>query len=100
MCKKINNKKCPNTKIDKCMLNLIKMLNIALCEDQHTVVACCCGHGKYPMTLIIKEEIYINGKHAGFKIREWFSDVLIPRKKKFYKRDKQGHYYIPEVKKS
>lgn len=51
-------------------------------------LACCCGHGKYPMTIIFKR---------GDFNTEVFSGVTINRKKRFYKRDKQGYYYIPEV---
>ena len=31
------------------------------------------------------------------QIFDLISEVDIPRKKKFYKKDKQGYYYIPEV---
>ena len=66
------------------------MFNLELSLDKNrTIVACCCGHGKYPMTIIIEG---INGNHF-----DLVSGVSIPRKKRFYKRDKQGYYYIPEV---
>ena len=87
----------PNSRIDHCMVELINMLNMALCEDEYTAVACCCGHGKYRMSLLVREEIYVKGTHTGFQVREWFSNLIISRKRKFYKRDKQGYYYIPEL---
>ena len=31
------------------------------------------------------------------KVFELFSGKLINRKKRFYKKDKEGYYYIPEV---
>lgn len=53
-------------------------------------VACCCGHGKYPMSIVIRDNL---------GVYELFSGKEIPRKKKFYKRDGDGYYYIPEVSK-
>ena len=51
-------------------------------------LACCCGHGKYPMSVVIKHDE---------EALELFSGSLLFRKSKFYKKDKQGYYYIPEV---
>ena len=79
MCKKTQFKYCPST-IDKCMRNIIKIIP--------GTFACCCGHGKYPMTIVCD--------WAG-TIFEIMSYTEIPRKRKFYKKDKQGYYYIPEV---
>ena len=83
MCK--FNPKNEGRRIDPCMRILIKNLNIYTTLN---IKACCCGHGKYPMTLLIKfdEEMI-----------DLISGKIIPRKKKFYKKDKQGYYYIPEV---
>jgi len=78
MCKKL---KGIHNRIDKCMKNIIKIIP--------GTFGCCCGHGKYPMTIILKNV------HGEFY--EAFSDKIIPRKRKFYKKDKQGYYYIPEV---
>ena len=54
------------------------------------IVACCCGHGKYTPSIIIQ-----------WGIKDYFVDIYsgfsIPRKKKFYKYDKQGYPYIPET---
>ncbi len=79
--------KTSNTQIDKCMRNLIEFI------DDHSnrieVRACCCGHYKYPMSIIVKNlqtgEMY-----------DLMSGRNIPRKRNFYKRDKQGYYYIQE----
>ena len=71
-------------KADGCMANLIKLLNS---KDLRTL-GCCCGHGKYPMTIIAEDE---NG------IFEVVSDKDIPRKKRFYRKDGEGYYYVPEV---
>jgi len=81
MCK---HTKSSNKKIDVCMVNLIKALN----SSDHKVLACCCGHGKYPMTIIVKS--YGN-------IFELISGKAIFRKSRFYVKDKDGLYYVPEV---
>jgi len=82
-----------NSRIDKCMTTLVKNLNRLLesLKDGYRVKACCCGHGKYPMTIIVRTKY---GHHFDF-----CSDYLIPRIKKFYKKDSEGYYYIPEVSK-
>jgi hypothetical protein len=48
----------------------------------------CCGHQKYPQTIVIEKD----GKAV-----EFFSGVTIPRKKRFYRRDSEGRFFIPEV---
>ncbi len=85
MCKK--RKGCPNT-VDKCMRDYINSLSYSLFFK---TVACCCGHGKYSPTVICRD---INGR-----VFDLMSDAVIPRKRRFYRKDKQGFYYIPEVKK-
>ncbi len=84
MCKKDQFKYCPS-RIDKCMVNLIGFLN----RIGIKTLACCCGHGKYPMTIVVETKIGLR--------QEIFSDKLIPRKRNLYKKDKQGYYYIPET---
>jgi hypothetical protein len=68
------------------MKNLIRVLKNAGFD----VRACCCGHFKYSMTIVCFNKIL--NKHF---------DLLtlkdIPRGTKFYKKDKQGYYFIPEV---
>ena len=85
MCKKANYK-IPNPRIDKCMRKLIKYLNSLNVKTK----SCCCGHGKYPMTIVIETPL-------SKKPFEVLHKIHIPRKRKFYKRDKDGYYYIPEV---
>lgn len=77
-----------DTRIDPCMRNAIWVLNKRLGVK---TIMCCCGHKRYSMSILIKDKL---------GVYELFSGVDFPRKqKKFYKRDKQGYYYIPEVKK-
>jgi hypothetical protein len=91
MCKVKKYKNTSNTRIDDCIKKFVEYLTAYL---PHEVVACCCGHGKYPMSLIV--EIY-NKKSGERTFLEVFSNKIIPRTKNFYKRDKEGYYYIPEL---
>jgi len=77
-----------DTRIDPCMKCFIDYFN-SYCADRLTILACCCGHSKYPMSLVVKDK--------NNNIFEMFSGIEIPRPVRFYKRDKQGYYYIPEV---
>ena len=90
MCKKRNSKiligwNGKPFKVDECLQHLIVVLN----KPNYRTLGCCCGHGKYPMTIIVKL--------ADDRIMEIMSMTEIPRKKRFYLKDKQGYYYIPEV---
>ncbi len=85
MCK--FNPKNDSRRIDPCMRKFIEGLNLSFSRNVRTM-ACCCGHGKYPMTIIVQD--------YGM-VWDLVSGMVIPRKKRFYKKDKQGYYYIPEV---
>ena len=87
MCKKTNYK-IPNPRIDKCLRNLIEILQ---CRGVVTV-ASCCGHNKYPMSIVIKQGF--ENKPYNFEI---MSGKVIPRKRNIYNRDEQGYYFIPEM---
>ena len=86
-----------DTRIDPCMREFVSWL-----KNKHKTVLCCCGHGKYPMTVIVKE---ISGIPRTIKFIEIFSGKVLREiknpndkdPKKFYKRDEMGHYYIPEI---
>ena len=75
------------TRIDPCMRSLCRFIDDS---TRYKVLMCCCGHGKYPMSIIVKDINY----NSQFDI---ISEVMLNDKKRFYKRDKQGYYYIPEV---
>ena len=53
-------------------------------------LAHCCGHGRYPRTIVMQND-------DTKIITELFSGKIIPRKRRFYKKDEDGYYYIPEV---
>ena len=73
--------------IDKCMVSLIEFINS---ETHFRTLGCCCGHGKYRMTIIAENK-------KDHKIYEILSGGRIGRKRRYYFRDKAGYYYIPEV---
>lgn len=75
-----------NKKIDTCMKKIVALINDA---TNYKTLGCCCGHGFYPMTVVVDDQ---RGR-----IFEYFSEVDIPRKKRFYVKDKGGFYFIPEV---
>lgn len=77
-----------NPRIDKCMRPLIKCLK----REGYNIVACCCGHNKYPMTIIEK---WKSGEFIHYQ--ELITSCIIPRTRRFYKRDKNGLYFIPEL---
>lgn len=84
MCK--INPKNDSRRIDPCMKNLIGNLKLQGLKT----LACCCGHGKYPMTVIVWDDIFDVP-------RELFSNKALNRKRKFYKKDSAGYYYVPEA---
>jgi hypothetical protein len=85
MCKL--NRKSGNKRIDPCIKMLIAQLNGNLIPHVK-VVSCCCGHGKYAMSIIVNN---------GVNTWDLVSGVYIKRKTRFYLKDKQGYYYIPEL---
>ena len=84
MCMKRVYIKTSNTQIDICMRPLINFLN----SCDYKTVACCCGHGRYPITVVVE---YLGN------FRELFTNIHLPRTRRFYKKDKEGYYYIPET---
>lgn len=92
MCKKC--KPSGARRIDKCMKDLCFWIDVHGEKKKGRpnylkVVGSCCGHGKYPMTIVVRN-------HLGH-IWELISNTGIHRKRRFYKRDKDGIYFIPEV---
>ena len=70
--------------VDKPMITLLQAIN----KTHLRTLGCCCGHGKYPMTIVVKDVV---------GVYELISGKPIPRKKRFYLKDKEGFYYIPET---
>ena len=83
-------------KIDPCLIEEIRLLNQDL---GFKTISSCCGHGKYEPTIIVRDELGL--------CYELYSEIQLNaydrRKKKqfnrYYKKDSEGIYYIPEVEK-
>lgn len=75
-------------RVDRCIRHLPFILSIR----GFNVVACCCGHGKYPLSIICRHSV----EHK-MVYYDLISKTDIPRSKKFYVRDANGYYFIPEV---
>lgn len=82
MCKKA---KGLHNRIDPCMEHILGFINAT---ESYRPIASCCGHLVYPMTIVVT-----NGKINW----DLISNKIIPRKRRFYKKDSDGYYYIPET---
>lgn len=83
MCKKNNPRR-----IDPCIKELIRNLNWIM--SRWKPVGSCCGHGRYPMTIVVQIDKYCQPY-------ELMHGIWLDRKTKFYKKDSKGYYFIPEV---
>lgn len=92
MCKKRNSRRINlNRKIirvDHCLATLLRIMN-----DNREVktLASCCGHGRYPPTIVLR----MKGISMPFEV--FSGKMFITKNKRFYKKDKEGFYYIPEI---
>ena len=93
MCKPKRYERNPRNRIDKCMQGLIDFINT---HPNVKTLGCCCGHGKYDMSIVVKHKTGLDGKWK-WEIMELCTRTALPRKRNFYKRDKEGYYYIPEM---
>jgi hypothetical protein len=97
MCKKRNSTKVfiPHQKrtirVDECIAELIKVLN----NNGFKTLGSCCGHGLYPLTIIVEPWNHLICPNAKLELG---CNKYIPRAKKFYSKDKNGFYFIPENK--
>lgn len=87
MCKWI---KSGDNRIDPCMRSLIELLKIGGAVP----LACCCGHGRYSKTVVFKQS---TGVVAVAYRKRCSKAVFIKRKRRFYFRDAEGYFYIPEI---
>jgi len=102
MCKERNSVEIPyknalgyKAKVDSCMANFINKLNGKRIGIK--TIACCCGHLKYKPTIVCKDKKKIHVLVYSKDLSRPIVDIIIPRTRNFYKTDKPGYYYIPEV---
>lgn len=77
-------------RVDNCLADLIQLVEK---RGKVSTVACCCGHGRYTETIVCR----ILGENYVICPNENWLRIKIPRKRRFYKKDGDGYYYIPEV---
>ena len=68
------------------MRELIALLN----ENGIKTLGCCCGHGRYPKTIVVLHK-------PTRRPLEVVSGLFIDRKCRFYIKDKAGYFFIPET---
>jgi len=80
--------------VDLCLQTEVKRINknYAL-----RTLASCCGHNKYPKTIVVQNKY-------SRTIFEYFTGIRIfnkykngKKRRRFYKKDQYGYYFIPEV---
>lgn len=81
----IHKQEIKRIRVDSCIRRFIRELTNA----GFNTVNCCCGHNRYPLTVICEKT---NGEFY-----DLISGKIIPRTRNFYKMDDEGFYYIPEV---
>lgn len=90
MCQKRNsvNAKIGNrlVRVDACLRDLIESLQLLGIDT----LMCCCGHGKYPPSVIVRTDY-------GETILEIFSGEILDEGRTYYKIDEDGLYYIPKL---
>jgi hypothetical protein len=75
-------------RVDGCIREMVYLLNIRGIQT----IGSCCGHNRYPLSIVYRTS------HNGIEtFYELISGVEIPRKKRFYFKDKDGFFYIPEA---
>lgn len=80
-----------NREVDECIKDEVNRLNEI---NFFRTILSCCGHGKYSRTIIVFD------RRNGY-VFEWYSTIGfglgIRKPKRYYKKDPQGIYFIPEV---
>jgi hypothetical protein len=75
-------------RVDSCLAILIEILNA---DSSVRTLASCCGHGKYHASIVAEMEGF------DFPVEIFSGQFIHHRKKRFYVRDENGFYYIPEA---
>jgi len=74
-------------RVDACLRNAM----VTMYQHGIETVASCCGHGRYPITIVCR----MKGRRDRYF--ELFSGKSILRVRNFYRMDSDGFYYIPET---
>lgn len=85
MCKKLL---YYNWRIDSCLVNIVQDINL---EGQLKTILSCCGHDKYPATIIVRNK---KGEIFEFFTRK---KLIKQKRHRYYKRDVEGYYFVPQL---
>jgi hypothetical protein len=72
-------------RLDSCLRAKVEALN----RRGIVTVGSCCGHNRYPETILVRDR-------TG-RIRVLGTRIIVLRTRNFYRKDKHGVYYIPEA---
>lgn len=72
-------------RLDSCLRMRVEMLN----RRGIVTLASCCGHGRYPRSILVRTR-------SG-KIRVLGTGIFVPRIRRFYVKDEDGFFFIPEL---
>ena len=84
------------TRIDPCLVDEIYAIKTKEWIQNYQSIMSCCGHGKYKKTFIVRNR-------ATRHVFDWFTGVDLTKtgrarkKQPYYKKDKEGYYFIPEL---
>ena len=85
------NRKSGTTRIDPCLRHKIELINES---EVWKTLSSCCGHNKYPETIVIMNR-------TTKKVFEYNTKIFLSKGKRkgnrYYRKDQQGYYYIPEI---
>jgi hypothetical protein len=85
------NKKSGTTRIDPCLRQKIEFINEM---DGLKTLSSCCGHSKYDESIVVMDKLTR-------KVFEFNTVTFLSNGKRkgnrYYKKDKDDHYYIPEL---
>ena len=80
-------------RVDPCLRKEILWLN----KHGIETLACCCGHGKYKKSIIYNYNFANGTKYLRVFNLTTKKVFCLSRKKRFYFKDSEGVYYIPEL---
>lgn len=79
-------------RIDPCLLPIIYMINQI--PNYYTLLSCCGHNSQYSKTIVV-----FNSQTN--EVFEYYSQIILShglrKSRKYYKRDINGNYYIPEL---
>jgi len=78
-------------RLDECIAEDIEKFNRFF-----VTVASCCGHGRYPRTIVVRHQLTDKNYLLPGDDPKIHPGVVILRKRRFYVKGRDGFYFIPE----